>query len=70
LTLLDCARYLHRAAGINGVTQIAKDLGGKADPRRLAKLADVKPLVASLAASEEKNPKWMLLINEPVEIDS
>src|SRR5690349_15184545 len=39
LTLLDCARYLHRAAGINGVAQIAKDLGGKADPRKLAKLA-------------------------------
>jgi predicted transcriptional regulator of viral defense system len=111
-TLMDCARYLHRAAGINGVAQIAKDLGGKADPRRLAKLANVyenssvrrlgyllelagharhakalepfarkakslkpldpsvKPLVASLAASEDKNPKWMLVINEPVEIDS
>ena len=41
LTLLDCARYLHRAAGINGVAQIAKDLGGKADPRKLAKLAVV-----------------------------
>ena len=41
LTLLDCARYLHRAAGINGVAQIAKELGGKANPRGLAKLADV-----------------------------
>jgi predicted transcriptional regulator of viral defense system len=110
LTLLDCARYLHRAAGINGVAQIAQDLGAKADPRRLAKLAGiyenssvrrlgyllelaghsrqskalepfareakslkpldpaVKPLVASLARSEQKNPKWMLLINEEVEI--
>lgn len=110
LTLLDCARYLHRAAGINSVAQIVKDLGGKADPRRLAKLADVyenssvrrlgyllelagqarpakalepfarkakslkpldpaiKPLIASIAASQEKNSKWMLIINEPVEI--
>lgn len=39
LTLLDCARYFHRAAGINGVAQIAKDLGGNADPRKLAKAA-------------------------------
>jgi predicted transcriptional regulator of viral defense system len=112
LTLLDCARYLHRAAGINSVAQIVKDLGSKADPRRLAKLADVyenssvrrlgyllelagqarqakalepfarqaksfkpldpavKPLMASLAASKERNPKWMLVINEPVEFSS
>jgi predicted transcriptional regulator of viral defense system len=112
LTLLDCARYLHRAAGINGVAQIVKDLGGKADPRNLAKLANVyenssvrrlgyllelsrharqakalepfarearslkpldpaiKPLVASLAHSQERNPKWMLLINERVEVEA
>ncbi|OGA66911.1 MAG: hypothetical protein A3G81_29890 [Betaproteobacteria bacterium RIFCSPLOWO2_12_FULL_65_14] len=112
LTLLDCARYLHRAAGINSVAQIAKDLGGKADPRKLAKLADVyenssvrrlgyllelarhvrkakalepfareakslkpldpavKPLIAALASSREKNAKWMLLINEPVEVEA
>lgn len=111
LTLLDCTRYLHRTAGISGVAQIAKDLGGKADPRRLAKLAGIyenssvrrlgylleltgharqakalerfareakslkpldpaaKPLVASLAPLEEKNPRWMLLINERVEIE-
>lgn len=30
----------------------------------------LKPLVASLAESSEKNSKWKLLINEPVEIDS
>ena len=111
LTLLDCARYLHRAAGINGVAQIAKDLGGKADPRKLAKLANVyenssvrrlgyllelarhvrqakalepfareakslKPLdpaakpLASLASPQEKNPKWMLLINERIEVEA
>lgn len=39
LTLLDCARYLHDAGGINGVAQIAKDIGAKADPRLLAKAA-------------------------------
>jgi predicted transcriptional regulator of viral defense system len=112
LTLLDCARYLHRAAGVNGVAQVAKDLGGKADPRKLAKLAThyenssvrrlgyllelarharqakalepfareakslkpldpaAKPLVASLASSQERNSKWMLLINERVEVEA
>lgn len=39
LTLLDAARYFHKAAGINGVAQIVKDLGAKADPRKLAKAA-------------------------------
>ena len=39
LTLLDCVRYFHRAAGINGVAQIVKDIGTKADPRALAKVA-------------------------------
>ena len=102
----------HRVAGINGVAQIAKDLGGKADPRKLAKLADayenssvrrlgyllelvrharqakalepfareakslkpldpaVKPLVAALASPREKNPKWMLFVNERVEVEA
>lgn len=39
LTLFDCARYFHRAAGINGLAQIAKDLGDRADPGRLAGIA-------------------------------
>lgn len=39
LTLLDCARYFHRSGGINGVAQIANDLGSKADPRTLSKAA-------------------------------
>lgn len=111
LTLLDSARYFRKAAGINGVAQIAKDLGAGADPRKLAKAAaayensavrrlgylldrssharqakslepfarkaksmkpldpSVKPLIKSLAAQHEKNSKWMLVINEPVEID-
>lgn len=40
LTMLDSARYFHKAAGINGVAQIVKDLGAKADPRRLVKAAE------------------------------
>ena len=112
LTLLDCARYFHKAAGINGVAQVAKDIGAKADPRKLAKAAaayenssvrrlgylldqaghlrqakalesfvkkaktavpldpSVKPLIESLAGTHEKDTKWKLVINEPVEIDS
>lgn len=111
LTLLDCARYFHKAAGINGVAQIARDIGAKADPRKLAKAAlayensavrrlgyllehagyarqakalepyarkaksmkpldpSVKPLTDSLVEQYEKDAKWMLVINEPVEID-
>lgn len=111
LTLLDCARYFHKAAGINGVAQIVKDIGSKADPRKLAKAAvvyenssvrrlgylldragharqshalesfvkkakvalpldpSVKPLISSLADLSEKDSKWMLIINEPVEVD-
>jgi len=41
LTLLDCARYFHRATGINGVARIVKDLGAKADPHKLAKIAAI-----------------------------
>jgi predicted transcriptional regulator of viral defense system len=111
LTLLDCARYFHKAAGINGVAQIAKDIGGKADSDRLVKAAmvyenatvrrlgylldcagharqamalepfarkaksmkplepSVKPLTESLTVLHEKNTKWLLVINESVEID-
>ncbi|WP_162173459.1 type IV toxin-antitoxin system AbiEi family antitoxin domain-containing protein [Pseudacidobacterium ailaaui] len=39
LTLLDCVRYFHQASGIAGVAQIVKDIGGKAAPRKLAKIA-------------------------------
>lgn len=111
LTLLDCARYFHKAAGINGVAQIVKDLGASANPRKLEKAAmayensavrrlgylldrvgharqakvlqpfasqaksmkpldpSVKPHIESLADVHEKDAKWMLVINEPVEID-
>ena len=40
LTLLDCARYFHKAGGINGIAQIAKDIGGKANARGLADAAE------------------------------
>ncbi len=39
LTLLDCARYFHKAGGLNAVAQIAKDIGDKAAPGRLVQLA-------------------------------
>jgi predicted transcriptional regulator of viral defense system len=39
LTLLDCVRYFHKAAGIDGVAQIVKDIGAKASPRLLQKAA-------------------------------
>jgi predicted transcriptional regulator of viral defense system len=41
LTLLDCARYFHKAAGINGLAQIVKDIGERAAPRKLAEAAVV-----------------------------
>ena len=113
LTLLDCARYFHRAAGINGVAQVAKDLGADADPRNLAKIAlayenstvrrlgylleyaghvnqakaleafvekaksmkpldpSIKPMPEALGElyEHEKDAKWALVINEPVETD-
>lgn len=40
LTLLDCARYFHKSAGINGLAQIVKDLGDQADVHKLAKAAN------------------------------
>jgi len=40
LTLLDCARYFHKAGGINGLAQIAKDLGEMADPANLGRIAE------------------------------
>lgn len=39
LTLLDAARYFHKAAGLNGAAQIVHDLGAKADARKLVKAA-------------------------------
>ncbi|MGO6732654.1 type IV toxin-antitoxin system AbiEi family antitoxin domain-containing protein [Rhizobium ruizarguesonis] len=39
LTLLDCIRYFKRATGINGVAQITKDIGNRANPRKLASVA-------------------------------
>ena len=39
LVLLDAVRYFHQAAGLNGAAQIVHDLGGKAVPRVLVKVA-------------------------------
>ena len=39
LTLLDCARYFHKTAGIQGLARIVKELGGQAQPSRLAEAA-------------------------------
>ena len=39
LTLLDCARYFHKAGGINALAQIAKDIGDKAESGKLAEIA-------------------------------
>lgn len=111
LTLLDCARYFHKAGGINGVAQIVKDLGARARPGELSKLAayyenssvrrlgyllermrhmrqadalqpfakkaktvvlldpSVKPLIEGLSDSQEKEPRWRLILNESVEVD-
>lgn len=111
LTLLDSTRYFHKAAGINGVAQIVKDLGARADPRILAKAAtfyenstvrrlgylmerfdhgrqtkvlepfakraksmklldpSVEPFSGELSSQADKNSKWMILINKPVEIE-
>lgn len=111
LVLFDCARYFHKAAGIDGLAQIAKDLGARADPRKLASAAlcyenatvrrlgymleraghlrqaralepfagkaksikpldpSAKPLHAALAGPGEKDMKWKLAINVPVEAD-
>ena len=41
LTLLDCARYFHKSAGINGLAQIVKDIGEQADACKLASAAVV-----------------------------
>jgi len=112
LTLFDCARYFHKAAGINGLAQVVKDLGGQAKPDKLAKIAahyenssvrrlgyllermqhlrqadalrpfvrkaktavlldpSVKALVEGLPGLHEKEPKWLLILNETVEVDS
>ncbi len=111
LTLLDCARYFHKAGGLNGLAQIVRDLGGRAKPTILAEVADhyenssvrrlgyllermgharqakalqsfvkrakaavpldpsVKPLLQGSGLPHEKASKWMLILNETVEVD-
>jgi predicted transcriptional regulator of viral defense system len=112
LTLFDCARYFHKAAGINGLAQVVKDLGGEAKPVKLTRIAahyenssvrrlgyllehmkhlrqadalrpfvkkaktavlldpSVKALVEGLPGLHEKEPKWLLILNDTVEVDS
>ena len=111
LVLLDSVRYYHKAGGINGVAQIVHDIGSKASPRKLARVAamfensavrrlgflldyfglerqskvlvpfartaksvkpldpSVKPLMDGLTDPAERDSKWMLTINELVEVD-
>lgn len=111
LTLLDCMRYFHKAAGINSVAQLVKDIGHQAKPallikaarhyedttvRRLGYLLDLVgyerqstallPIVSKAKSLKLLDPatdalsaifsehhdvskKWMLTINETVEID-
>lgn len=79
LTLPDCVRYYYKAAGINGVAQIVKDIGTKTQAAALqafvkhARTAlpldpSVRPLVQALAQAGERNPRWKLLINGAVEV--
>jgi len=55
-----------------GHVRQAKALEPFASKAKSVKLLDpsVKSFIASLASPLQKNPKWMLVINEPVEIDS
>ncbi len=111
LTLLDCSRYFHKAGGINGVAQIAKDVGAKASSTKLTKAAkayenssvrrlgyllehvghnrqsealakftkraksikqldpSARTLSDAFTESHPKNNKWMLEVNQVVELD-
>jgi predicted transcriptional regulator of viral defense system len=111
LTLLDCARYFHRTGGINGLSQIVKDLGRQAVPAALGKAAvhfenssvrrlgyllermghsrqaealrpfvrraksmvpldpSVRTFLEGIDEIYEKAPRWMLVVNELVEVD-
>jgi len=39
LALFDCAKWFHKAGGISQAAQVARQLGSRADPRRLASIA-------------------------------
>jgi len=73
LTLLDCARYFHRAGGISAVARIAKDLGARARARgpfageaKSVKLLDP----SSRTAPGETSGRWKIAVNGPVEFDA
>jgi len=59
--LLDRSGYARQAKALEPFARSAKSMK-PLDP-------SVKSLIESLADRHEKNSKWMLLINEPVEID-
>ncbi|MEO8716644.1 MAG: type IV toxin-antitoxin system AbiEi family antitoxin [Burkholderiales bacterium] len=80
LTLLDCARYFHRAGGISSVAQVTKDLGARAHGRRLAgheaqaralepfaqEAKSVKLLdPSSRLAPGEMSGRWKITVNWP-----
>ena len=71
LTLLDCARYFHKAAGMSGLLQIVKDLGAKANPpdlRRQPPSIPTPPFAVSATCSirpviDPRLGHWNLLPN-------
>jgi hypothetical protein len=54
--------YLAQASAVAALAEKAKSFKDL-DPA-------AKAVVAALRANEEKNPRWMLVINAPVEIDA
>ena len=60
--LLERFGHIRQADALQGFAEKAKSFKDL-DPA-------AKPIVAALRASDEKNPKWKLVINVPVEIDT
>jgi len=60
--LLERFGHVRQASALEGVARKAKSFKDL-DPA-------AKPIVAALSEMEEKNPKWKLVINVPVEIDA
>ncbi|MBI3041578.1 MAG: hypothetical protein HYY78_01985 [Betaproteobacteria bacterium] len=60
--LLELAGHVRQAKALEPFASKAKSVK-PLDP-------SVKSFIVSLASPLQKNPKWMLLINEPVEIES
>jgi len=60
--LLDRFGHIRQAKGLQAFAEKAKSFKDL-DPA-------AKPIIAALRVSDEKNPKWKLVINVPVEIDA